>query len=245
MPRRNTKARPHRGGTLRVLPDPTPAESDPTPGPVPATGGTPRVTAEDKLRDALRAHPGATRSELAGHAGIGHSTAARILTNWEQSGTALRTPAPTRRGPDIWTAVTGQPADAGDEQPPADAATATRGSDATSGDQDNPGNRPSGDRADAAAEHPGQDSTATPSTDESGTAQGRLGKGALRGLVEDYLTEHPGEQFSPSAIGKALSRSSGAVANALERLVADGYATQTQDKPKRYSASTPSEATTT
>lgn len=64
----------------------------------------------------------------------------------------------------------------------------------------------------------------------------RLGKGALRGMVEDYLTERPGEQFSPSRIGKALQRSSGAVANALEKLVTDGYATQTQDKPKRFVA---------
>ncbi|MGB6163280.1 MAG: MarR family transcriptional regulator [Pseudonocardiaceae bacterium] len=64
----------------------------------------------------------------------------------------------------------------------------------------------------------------------------RLGKGALRGMVEDYLAEHPGEQLSPSAIGKALNRSSGAVNNALEKLVADGYAVQTQDKPKRFAA---------
>ncbi|MGH3833747.1 MAG: MarR family transcriptional regulator, partial [Pseudonocardiaceae bacterium] len=71
----------------------------------------------------------------------------------------------------------------------------------------------------------------------------RLGKGALRGMVEDYLTERPGEQFSPSAIGKALGRSSGAVANALEKLAADGYALQIQDKPKRFAATaTPASA---
>jgi biotin operon repressor len=64
----------------------------------------------------------------------------------------------------------------------------------------------------------------------------RLGKGALRGMVEDYLAEHTAEQFSPSAIGKALKRSSGAVNNALEKLVSDGYAVQTQDKPKRFAA---------
>jgi len=62
----------------------------------------------------------------------------------------------------------------------------------------------------------------------------RLGKGALRGMVEDYLAEHPGGQFSPSAIGKALNRSSGAVNNALEKLVADGHAIQIQDRPKRF-----------
>ncbi len=65
----------------------------------------------------------------------------------------------------------------------------------------------------------------------SGT--GRLKSGALQGLVEDFLTEHPGEH-SPTAVGKAIVRSSGAVANALERMVASGWAIRTCDKPKRY-----------
>jgi predicted transcriptional regulator len=53
-------------------------------------------------------------------------------------------------------------------------------------------------------------------------------------MVEDYLRTHAGEEFSPSAIGKALDRSSGAVNNALEKLVTDGYAVRTKDKPKRF-----------
>ena len=75
-------------------------------------------------------------------------------------------------------------------------------------------------------------------TSEDGQQQKlrRLPSGGLRGLVEDWLREHPGEEFSPSAIGKALRRSSGAVANALDRLVTDGYARQTCDKPKRFTA---------
>lgn len=61
----------------------------------------------------------------------------------------------------------------------------------------------------------------------------RLKSGALQGLVEDFLTEHPSEH-SPTAVGKAIARSSGAVANALERMVASGWAIRTCDKPKRY-----------
>ncbi|MGH3857928.1 MAG: MarR family transcriptional regulator, partial [Pseudonocardiaceae bacterium] len=89
--------------------------------------------------------------------------------------------------------------------------------------------------------------TSTTPTPTGATARGdaaaprkttRLVKGALRGMVEDYLAERPGEQFSPSAIGKALGRSSGAVSNALDKLIADGYAVQTQDKPKRFTAKT-------
>jgi hypothetical protein len=36
-------------------------------------------------------------------------------------------------------------------------------------------------------------------------AAARLAPGALRGMVEDYLRDHPGEEFGPTAIAKALS----------------------------------------
>jgi hypothetical protein len=62
----------------------------------------------------------------------------------------------------------------------------------------------------------------------------RLAKGALRGQVEDYLVETPGEH-SPVEIGKVLGRSSGAVANALEALVESGDAVRTSDRPRCYS----------
>ncbi|WP_434450139.1 MarR family transcriptional regulator [Lentzea sp. E54] len=63
----------------------------------------------------------------------------------------------------------------------------------------------------------------------------RLAAGALRGMVEDYLRDHPGEEFGPAAIAKALDgKSSGAVSNALDKLVANGTAAQTNDKPKRF-----------
>ncbi|MFI9452494.1 hypothetical protein [Amycolatopsis sp. NPDC052450] len=62
----------------------------------------------------------------------------------------------------------------------------------------------------------------------------RLPKGGLRAMVEEYLTEHPGEDFGPAKIGKDLGRSAGAVNNALEKLVADGYARKTCEAPKRF-----------
>jgi hypothetical protein len=58
----------------------------------------------------------------------------------------------------------------------------------------------------------------------------------LRGQVEDYLAETPGEH-SPVEIGKVLGRSSGAIANALESLVESGDAVRTSDQPRRYSHS--------
>jgi hypothetical protein len=53
-------------------------------------------------------------------------------------------------------------------------------------------------------------------------------------MVEEYLTEHPGESFGPAKIGKDLGRSGGAVNNACEKLVADGYAIKACEAPKRF-----------
>ena len=61
----------------------------------------------------------------------------------------------------------------------------------------------------------------------------RLAAGQLRGMVEEYLAEHPGPH-GPVAIGHALGHSSGAIANALERLVETGWAERSGERPKRY-----------
>jgi hypothetical protein len=53
-------------------------------------------------------------------------------------------------------------------------------------------------------------------------------------MVEGYLHAHPEGAFSPTAIGRDLSRSAGAVNNALERLVAEGRVVLMQAKPKRF-----------
>lgn len=48
--------------------------------------------------------------------------------------------------------------------------------------------------------------------------------GELRGLVAAHLAAYPARDFGPHAIGRLLGRSSGAVANALDRLTALGQA---------------------
>jgi hypothetical protein len=53
-------------------------------------------------------------------------------------------------------------------------------------------------------------------------------------MVEDHLRDHLEAEWGPVAIGKALHRSSGAVANALEILVKQHVARRTSDRPKRY-----------
>ena len=75
--------------------------------------------------------------------------------------------------------------------------------------------------------------TTTPRNDASAD---KLGKGELVKLVLHHLQTNAGEH-SPTAIAHALGgRSAGAVANALDRLVVDGAATQTSAKPRRYQA---------
>lgn len=72
-------------------------------------------------------------------------------------------------------------------------------------------------------------------TEATGEKTARLAPGGLRGMVEDYLRDHPGEEFGPTAIANALGgKSSGAVSNALDKLVEGGVAAKTQDKPRRF-----------
>jgi len=203
-----------------------------------------RTAAEDKLWAALHAHPGTTSGDLATHAGIGRSTAGKILAAWASEGSVTRTSQSAsdgRRAADIWMisetiddqvicATTAQPEiEAGIALDAATDPPAGTGSDITASD--------SGTEEQQSTTSTIPTNAGTTAPDGAGKAA-RLGKGALRGMVEDYLTEHRGEWFSPSAIGKALGRSSGAVSNALDKLVADGYAVQTHEKPKRFTANT-------
>lgn len=58
--------------------------------------------------------------------------------------------------------------------------------------------------------------------------------GALRDLVEEHLRTFPDAAFTPHQIGKVLTRSAGAVANALDKLVGLGTAELASDNPRSY-----------
>ena len=62
--------------------------------------------------------------------------------------------------------------------------------------------------------------------------------GALRDLVEEHLRKFPGTAFTPHQVGKVLTRSAGAVANALDKLVSLGVAQMVTDKPRTYQFAT-------
>ncbi|GHE80836.1 hypothetical protein GCM10017786_08850 [Amycolatopsis deserti] len=197
-----------------------------------------RTDAEDKLWAALHANPHSTATDLAAAAKIGKSTAGKILARWAADGSVTRTPGIGERGrrvPDSW-AITDAPVTAD---------TPTTGSAPTEPDVQG---REAGDEASVAisplAEGRPTDpvSPEEPETGTAGAGDGdgskqaeRLAPGALRGMVEDYLRDHPGDEFGPTAIAKALGgKSSGAVSNALDKLVADGTAVRTKDKPRRF-----------
>ncbi|MEV4471226.1 hypothetical protein [Nonomuraea sp. NPDC049504] len=77
----------------------------------------------------------------------------------------------------------------------------------------------------------------------SGSAPGGVRPGALRDRVHAHLLEFSGKDFTPYEIGKVLDASSGAVANALDRLVNLGLAVLTCERPRRF-ALTPTDAPT-
>lgn len=279
MPRATTNTS-HPSGTsrrLRAVPDTTAT---------PAAGH--RTDAEDSLCVALYDQPNSTAAQLALAAGIGRSTAGKILAAWVKDGSVTRTPGTAqggRRVADRWaiTEADDHPTpdvDNTGQGTPADSAIVVpedTDSETDTGPNDDPGGPVTDDQpaeSPIAATDTGEAITPPVAEDTAGptgqpaqqstvdgmesepvtTASGmpdvtghevptglpvkapRLGKGALRGMVEDFLTEHPGEQFSPNKIGKELGRSAGAVFNALEKLVASGWALRTSDAPKRYTA---------
>ena len=61
---------------------------------------------------------------------------------------------------------------------------------------------------------------------------------ALRDLVEEHLRKYPDAAFTPHQVGKVLTRSAGAVANALDKLVSLGTAQMVTDKPRTYQLAT-------
>ena len=56
-------------------------------------------------------------------------------------------------------------------------------------------------------------------------------------MVEDHL-QYPEAAFTPHQVGKVLTRSAGAVANALDKLVSLGVAQMVIDKPRTYQFAT-------
>ena len=76
-------------------------------------------------------------------------------------------------------------------------------------------------------------------------AAGRLRNGELCARVARFLADRPTDAFTAGDIGRGLSRSAGAVANALGILVARGQAEQVGAGPARFRATATTPAATT
>ena len=166
----------------------------------------PTQITDDTITEALGAGGEVTAAELADRLGMGQSTAAKRLAALEADGAVRRTPGGRVKGVRV----------------------ADRWSSATSM-ADTP--EPSLPDADTASTAEG--TAPEEATSESG-GSGRLGRGALGTLVRDYLAARPGEAFGPTAVGKALGRSQGAVSNSLASMAAKGDVVLVGDKPRRY-----------
>jgi len=200
-----------------------------------------RTDSEDRLWAALHAHPHSAATELATLAKIGRSTAQKILARWAADGSVTRTPGIAeggRRAADSW-AITEAPL--AEASASADSAATTE----LEGNEPHPPASETPESSHVADDHeaaPPDTNTSgdeaapdtSPASDDGQKAE-RLAPGALRGMVEDYLRDHPDDEFGPTSIAKALGgKSSGAVSNALDKLVLDGTAMRTRDKPRRF-----------
>ena len=67
----------------------------------------------------------------------------------------------------------------------------------------------------------------------------RLGRGELRTAVLAFLRTHLGQEFTATALAKALGHSAGAISNAAEKLLLTGEVARTNESPRSYSAAPP------
>ncbi|WP_310725805.1 helix-turn-helix domain-containing protein [Streptomyces sp. N2A] len=71
------------------------------------------------------------------------------------------------------------------------------------------------------------------------STEGRLAPGVLRQMVIDHLQAHPAQAFTATRISRIIEKSSGAIANALDKLVSQGIATQVNDRPRQFQLTDP------
>ena len=173
----------------------------------------PQQISTETITAALAARPEVTAAELAGVLGIGQSTTAKRLAALEVTGPIRRTPGGRVAGvrvADRWSLASAAP-------------------DPTASDPTAP---------DDAGPEPALRETAQPETAVTKGSGGRLARGELRSLVREYLASRPGDGVGPSAIGKALGRSQGAVSNSLVTMAARGEVELVRDRPRRYRIAT-------
>jgi predicted transcriptional regulator len=128
------------------------------------------------------------------------------------------------------SSASGEPGTSSSEDTPAEPEPAPVGQPATSPDRQ---------PVAPAAARPAKPAKKSPATPVAPAAQPtgeerRLPKGALRTMVADHLAGNPDLVITASKLGKVLDRSSGAVANALDKLIEQGAVEQVGTKPRTF-----------
>ena len=252
MPSKSTRKRSTTQDDVRLVADDAAHAADTAPvsapvAPTPALPPTaPDTAATRSVWAALAAQPGATAAILADAVGISRPTAAKALVALESAGLATRTPGGregSKRLPDLWQPVTAPQVGASEDEVTEAPEPAVADDDAVSaeeapGDEREPdAHDPADDARDAedGVERAGAAPAAKPAkTTTTKSGEARLGSGQLREMVLAHLRGHPDEEFTPSAIAKVLTRSSGAVANACDSLLVAKTVVQTNEKPRRF-----------
>ncbi len=244
MPSKSTRKRSTTNDDVRAVADDAvqAADTAPVSAPVAATPTLP-PTAPDTAATrgvwaALLAQPGSTAAILADAAGISRPTAAKALAALEAAGQATRTPGGregSKRLPDQWQPVI--PPEAGASANEVTEAAEPGAPDDTVPAEEKPDGEPQHDEresADGVEDTAAAPPAAKPATTTTDSGKARLGSGQLRDMVLQVLRDQPDQDFSPSAMGKLLDRSSGAISNACDRLQADGAIVRTSDKPRKF-----------
>lgn len=183
-----------------------------------------------RLHDALPASGtgGITPRALADTTGLGYSTVTRLLRELHELGLAATDESGWYRVGDITAAASGHHEQADPE--PGDEP------DSSGEDQTATPNEPDGVGSGAEPTTAGTDGAEADGAGEV-TAGRRMRKGELRELVLAALRDADGQPLGPAELSKRLhGRSQGAIANACDKLVADGLAVLTSEKPRRFAA---------
>lgn len=190
-------------------------------------------------------YPQTTVVAVAEAAHVGRSSAAAALRLLEQHGLAARTVLPLEDGKprqaDIWSATH----EAGPVLIALDTSE-TGGTDVETPHRGQPDSEVSSHKVvDGLHGEPAAATTMDPVPAEAiqsadrAPLTARLGKGALRDAVHQHLLDHPDATFTPTGLSKALVKSSGAVSNALDVLVARSEAVMVCEKPRTFRAAGP------
>ena len=233
MPSKSTRRRPTTKDDVR----PVTADTPPVAGPeadTPALPPTaPDTAATRGVWAALVAQPGSTAAVLADAAGISRSAAAKALAALESAGLATRALGGregSKRLADQWQPAIPSGASASEGEATEVAEPGAPEDTVMFAEKPEDDGRESADGVEDVSSAPAPE----PASTKTDTGKARLGSGQLRDMVLQVLRDYPDQDFSPSAMGKLLDRSSGAISNACDRLQADGAVMQTSDKPRRF-----------